>query len=369
VLRFRTKESMMKKASFRGAGWVVVCACAVAFGQADRSGRPRNVILIGWDGAQRQHVNECLSRDELPAIKALAAEGRMVNIDIHNVTDTKAGWTQILTGYDPNVTGVYSDAKYQAIPKGLSVFERLKEHFGPDRFVAVAVIGKRKNCGENDPPIKTPVAEAVKAQPASGKRQAFELGSYTVEENGVKYRITPGKPYLHTSKACDEWIFGLLQNEKVADKTVELLDKYKDRPFFFFVHFGEGDEKGHKYGENSREYNDALISDDACTGRIVQKVKDLKLYDTTLIYVTADHGFDEGRTNHLAAPRVFLVTNDPKVCRAGDRADITPTIMDRFGLDLNTLSRKEITATRPNEKDPPLAGHSLLRPLEKAKQE
>ncbi len=358
----------MRKTVFWRAGWVVVCAlAAAASAQVDRSGKPRNVILIGWDGAQREHVKECLSRGELPNIKALADEGKMVDIDIHGFTDTKAGWTQILTGYDPNVTGVYSDAKYQPIPKGLSIFERLKEHFGPDTFVAVAVIGKRKNCGENDPPIKMPLAEVAKAQRAAGKRQAFDLGSYTVEENGVRYLVTPGKPYLYTSKGCDEWIFGLLQNEKVADKAIELLDKYKDRPFFFFVHFGEGDEKGHKYGENSKEYNDALVSCDACTGKIIRKVKDLKLYDSTLIYVTADHGFDEGTKNHLAASRVFLATNDPKVCRNGDRADITPTILDRFGLDLNNLSQKEITATRPNEKDPPLAGHSLLRPLECAK--
>jgi len=31
-------------------------------------GPPRNVILFGWDGAQRNHVNECLERGELPPI-------------------------------------------------------------------------------------------------------------------------------------------------------------------------------------------------------------------------------------------------------------------------------------------------------------
>jgi predicted AlkP superfamily pyrophosphatase or phosphodiesterase len=46
---------------------------------------------------------------------------------------------------------------------------------------------------------------------------------------------------------------------------LELLAKYKDKPFFFFIHFAEVDSKGHKYGENSIEYNDALISSDAWT--------------------------------------------------------------------------------------------------------
>jgi len=397
------KGPVMAKVLSRVLVVVVVATCATrALAQVDRSGKPRNIILIGWDGAQREHVQECLSRGELPNLQALAAAGKIGAIDIRGTTDTKAGWSQILTGYDPDVTGVYSNARYQPVPTGLSVFERLKEHFGPDRFAAVAVIGKKGHCGEIDPPQKVKItdqeaaAASQAARPGSrrenraggqqGGRRAMknrdaddnqerplramrkrlmgEPGSYVIEENGVKYRVTPGKPYMNMSKACDEWIFGLMLDEKVGTKAIELLDTYKDKPFFFFVHFAEVDHKGHQHGENSKEYNDALISNDTWTGKIVQKLKDLKLYDQTIIYVTADHGFDEGKTGHRAAPRVFLATNDPKVCRNGDRADITPTILDRFGLDLNHLTRKAITATRPNEKDPPLAGHSLIRPLD-----
>lgn len=34
--------------------------------QSSREGPPRNIILFGWDGAQRAHVKECLGRGELP---------------------------------------------------------------------------------------------------------------------------------------------------------------------------------------------------------------------------------------------------------------------------------------------------------------
>ena len=81
--------------------------------------KPQNVILFGWDGAQRDHVNEALARGELPTLKKLAREGSYVKIDIEGKTDTKAGWSQILTGYYPEVTGVYSNARYQPIPVGL----------------------------------------------------------------------------------------------------------------------------------------------------------------------------------------------------------------------------------------------------------
>ncbi|MCL6614741.1 MAG: alkaline phosphatase family protein [Firmicutes bacterium] len=126
---------------------------ALAAAGPGREGRPRNIILIGWDGAQRAHVKECLARGELPNLARLAAEGTIVAIDVLRVTDTKAGWAQILTGYEPEVTGVYSNGRYGPIPPGLTVFERLEEYFGPERFATVAVIGKKGNV-DADPPEK-----------------------------------------------------------------------------------------------------------------------------------------------------------------------------------------------------------------------
>ncbi|HSW47074.1 MAG TPA: alkaline phosphatase family protein [Phycisphaerae bacterium] len=371
--------------------WMVLLAgVSSAWAQANKADRPRNIILIGWDGAQREHVKECLAKGELPALKALAAEGTMVDIDIRGTTDTKAGWSQILTGYDPDVTGVYSNIRYQPVPAGLSVFERLEEHFGPDKIVTVAVIGKKGHCGEIDPPKKVKLTdeeagkvEAVMKIPLKNRSRRDRMddqewaalqaarkgkfepepGSNIVEEDGAKYLVTPGKPYLNMSKVCDVWEFGLMQDQKVGMRALELLDKYKDKPFLFFVHFAEVDHKGHSFGENSKEYNDALISNDKWTGKILEKLEESGLYDKTLVYVTADHGFDEGLMRHNKAPHVFLTTNDKGVMRNGDRADITPTILNRFGIDLRKLSRKSVTATQPDAKDPPLAGHPLTQPL------
>ncbi len=146
----------------------------------------------------------------------------------------------------------------------------------------------------------------------------------------------------------DLFVNGLGENDNVGAKALECLEKYRGGPFFFFIHFADVDSKGHKAGENSKDYNDALVSCDAWLGRIVQYLKDKDLYEQTLIYVTADHGFDEGQLGHADAPYVFLATNDPKVMRRGTRADITPTILDRFGLDLGKLQ-------------PPLSGWPLTK--------
>jgi hypothetical protein len=316
----------------------LLLSIACAANAADRDAPPKNVILIGWDGAQRNHIKEDMAKGELPALAQLAREGTIVEIDILRITDTKAGWTQILTGYNPEITGVFNNADFQPIPEGLTIFERLEKHYGPDKIATVAVIGKLGNVGCAGP-----------TRQRLGKNQQDLAGPNIVTENGVKYRLVPGEPYYLAKNHMDVFINGLELDEKVGAKALEMLEKYKDQRFFFFVHFAQIDHKGHAFGENSKEVDDAYISADTWTGKIVAKLKELGLYDDTLIYVTADHGFDEGMKQHKDAPYVFLATNDPKVIRRGERADITPTILDRLGFDLSSF-------------DPPLDGHSLLRP-------
>jgi precorrin-6B methylase 2 len=222
--------------------------------------------------------------------------------------------------------------------------------------VTVAVIGKRAHCGEIDPPKKTRLDEEAKqkpkeqakeksAQPGAGKKPKGKI----VEENGVKYRLIPGSPYYNMYTALEVWEFGLMQDQKVGTRAIELLEKYKNKPFFFFVHFAEVDHAGHQNGENSKEYNDALISNDLWTGKIIDKVRQLGLGDKTQFYVTADHGFNEDEKGHSFAPYVFLATNNKSVSRDGRRQDIAPTILEAFGLDVSTL-------------EPPLDGISLTKP-------
>ncbi|MEP0765661.1 MAG: alkaline phosphatase family protein [Fimbriimonadia bacterium] len=323
--------------------WVLLLLAAGAWGPTE--GEPtRNVILVGWDGAQRAHIQECLHRGELPTLARLSKEGALVNIDIEGVTDTKAGWSQILTGYSPEVTGVYSNRRFQPIPKGLTVFERLEQHFGPSRFVTVAVVGKMGNV-DDGPPIKRPVRPNITPE---RRRQLLQGGGSIVNEGGKPYLVVPGKPYYNVSSTLDFWRNGLIEDDKVGELTLELLEKYRDRPFFFFVHFASVDHNGHKFGENSKQYNDALISNDRWTGRILAKLRKLGIYDKTIVYVTADHGFDEGQKTHRNAPYVTLATNDPRGLVPGKRVDVAPTILDAFGLDLASFH-------------PRLDGKSLIR--------
>ena len=293
------------------------------------SAKPLSVILIGWDGTGRDNVKELLSQNQLPNLANLIKEGKLVDIDVTaGATDTKAGWTQILTGYAPEKTGVYSNARYQAIPKGLSVFERLENFFGASNIYTAAIIGKKGNV-DNNPPRKIPYERWLKQK----RREKGEI----VEENGRKFVVIPAKPWFNASKVIDLFVNGLGVSANVGKRALEEIEKHAQERFFFFIHFGDVDAAGHKYGENSQEYSDAIKSCDLWLGQIMEKLKKLGIYEQTLIYVTADHGFDKGKKTHSYAPYIFLATNDKNIIRNGDRADIAPTILKRFGIDVKNI--------------------------------
>ena len=54
-----------------------------------------------------------------------------------------------------------------------------------------------------------------------------------VEEKGKKYAVIPGEPYYYTAQNVDVFINGLGEDKNVGEKTLELLEKYKDKRFFF----------------------------------------------------------------------------------------------------------------------------------------
>ena len=302
------------------------------------SAKPLSIILIGWDGVQRDHLKEMLSQNQLPNLANLIKEGKLVDIDVTTgATDTKAGWTQILTGYAPEKTGVYSNARYQAIPEGLSVFERLENFFGASNIYTAAIIGKKGHV-DNDPERRIPYERWLKQRQRAKAlgRRAPEKGEI-VEENGRKFVVIPAKPWFNASKVMDLFVNGLGVNANVGKRALEEIEKHAQERFFFFIHFADPDSAGHKYGENSQEYSDAIKSCDLWLGQIMEKLKKLGIYEQTLIYVTADHGFDEGKTTHSYAPYIFLATNDKNIIRNGDRADIAPTILKRFGIDVKNI--------------------------------
>lgn len=338
---------------------VIVCLQgAVAFDKATPPAQ-RSAILFSWDGVQRDHLNECLKANQLPNLAQLIKEGHIVNIDIvGHQTDTKAGHTQMLTGYEPATTGVFSNGKYKPIPLGYTIFEDLQTQFGKDKIATVMLTGKSHHIGSCAPGEGGTVAKAKKAKKAGKKAGAGRRKQSTVAEDeetaqlpANKRKTAAAKQVANTNKEGEPWY--LVKNsftvwdgdkgraaDEVGAKAIGYVDQFAPQRFFAFFHFSDPDHAGHAHGENSKEYNDAVIKCDEWLGKIVAELKAKKLYDKTIIFVNADHGFDEGKTSHKDAPYVTLATNDTSVTKSGDQRDIVPTILKEMGADLAKVSPK-----------------------------
>jgi len=268
----------------------------------------QNAILISWDGALREDLQALMAAGKAPVVSNLKETGAFVEIQVvGHATATGPGHAQMLTGLKSEDNKVISNGDYYPIPEGWTIGERLETALGKNKIFTIMVMGK--------------------------------AGSYM--------KATEGTPYFNAKKNIDVWDGDKDRDATTVNKAgLKYIEKYKNDRFFLFMHFRDPDSYGHSFGENSPEYEKAIITCDELVGKVIAKLKELNLYEKTMVYVTADHGFDKGKKNHSNAPDIFLATNDKTVIYNGTQADITPTILNQFGIDGSKLV-------------PPLAGKPL----------
>lgn len=292
----------------------------------------KNVILIGWDGTRRSRLKETLREEKLPNLKQIIQEGSIINIKVTSGdTSTKTGWAEILTGYSPRITGVYnSEDKYKPIPRGYTIFERLEDYFGDKNIITVFLAGKKDHLGTRG---------AHQVWP-KGKKRVWLYGSFEGKLLLKNKRMmhAEGEPYMKNKENIDFFENGLGKAENVGPRILHYIQRFKEERFFIFVQFEEPDELGHEYGEGSIEYSQGIIIDDNWLGKTVDLLKNLKIYNNTLIYIISDHGFDKNSKNHDYSYETFLATNDPCIKKKkGDRKDFTPTILRRYDLNIKDI--------------------------------
>ena len=279
----------------------LIVALAIAIpASAFKPAPERSAILISWDGAHRGQIRADLAKGQLPSLARLLKHGSLVDIDVvgHN-TDTKAGHAQILTGYDPAVSGVYSNSQFAPVPAGLSLFERLQQAFGKPAIATIMLTAKEHILGSK----------------------------------------LPNEPYIFTRESLTVWDGDQGRAAPlVGQKAVDYLKTFAPKGrFFLFIHFRDPDSAAHRNNEGSPEYIQAIRDCDRELGKILDAVNATGASDRALVYVTSDHGFDLGKNQHINAPQSFLATNDPDVKRNGQQRDIVPTVLSALGVNLATI--------------------------------
>lgn len=272
----------------------------------------QNVLILGWDGVQRQAFFDCYEGKSeecvngLPNIKELSNDNIYEMTITNGQTCTKPGWSQIFTGYEVDDLHVYNNLNFKPIPEGYSVFERLEDHF--DEITTVFLGGKAGNIGGI---------------------------CYTEKTN---YENMKGEPWCLTKDNIDYYQNAIGPVEQVSDKIFETLEEIKDERFFMFVQYEEPDFPGiHFHGADTAEYRREMKAVDNDLGKILNWLEENDLDDETIVYVISDHGAGKGLA-HRNAPYSIFATNDKRVIREGDRMDFAPTFLEIYGIDPDIYS-------------------------------
>jgi predicted AlkP superfamily pyrophosphatase or phosphodiesterase len=143
------------------------------------------------------------------------------------------------------------------------------------------------------------------------------------EEAGLPCAIVGQDPILggYSATYCTDYYSDPDPAEHFMSIAIDLL---RENDFYFIAIYDPvPDEMGHSYGSGSPQYREAIEDADYQIGRLVETLKELGVYENTLIVITPDHGMTG--TSHSGGYetdiRIFSVWHGPGVKQGYEMAD------------------------------------------------
>jgi predicted AlkP superfamily pyrophosphatase or phosphodiesterase len=281
---------------------VVLAACSTQHQSSSSRNQYAPLILISIDGFRADY----LDRGFTPTLRALAGDGVQARA-LRPVfpTLTFPNHYTLVTGLYPDHHGIVDNTMRDAMLGNFSIGNR---EAGSD--------GRWWDGGE-------PVWVTADKQ---GLRSAtmFWPGS---EAQIHGYRPDYRRPFD-----------GKLEADQRVDQVLDWLDLPADqRPQFVTLYFNRVDGKGHDYGPDSSQVNEALHSTDAAIGSLVEQLKLRNLYRSTNLIIVSDHGMtavDDSRVilldDLIDLKSVDLITTDAVAGidpKPGHEADIEKALV------------------------------------------
>lgn len=239
------------------------------------SGRP-SVVLITLDTVRADHLG-CYgySRIETPNLDRLAAAGVRFTRAYTQVPITLPSHAVILTGTYPMSNGV-RDFTSSGLPGDIPTLAEVLRRNGyrTAAFVSSFVLNSMW-----------------------GLNRGFEV-----------YDDDMGPGVGHSEQLA------LVQRrgDRTVDRMFDWLNRNGREPFFAWIHlydahspYSSPDPYRTRY--RSRPYDGAIAFDDAQVGRVITRLRQMALYDNTLIVLTSDHG--ESLGEHGEAEHGFFIYN------------------------------------------------------------
>ncbi len=288
----------------------------------------RHIILVSIDTCRADYLS-CYGyeRQTTPNIDALAAEGVLFENVVSPVPLTLPAHSSILTGTIPAYHGVHDNSDYRLGATNLTLAEILH-----DRGYTTGGI-----------------VSSFTLNSIFGLDQGFDSYQDEFEQELEK----------ETSSQCS--------GGEVSRRACQWLQEHREESFLLFLHYFDPHKEYNPPEPFATTFADhpyagEIAYADHCIGQVIQKLKDLGIYDSSLIVVTGDHGEmlgEHGEMTHgyyiyQAALKVPLVIKPPRGClplRVTDTVgliDVAPTILGRLAIDVPPMMQgKDLLAGFP----------------------
>jgi predicted AlkP superfamily pyrophosphatase or phosphodiesterase len=264
---------------------------------------PKYILFLTSDGFRSDYI-EWYSP---PNLKQLIAEGVRIRYATNVFpTVTTPNMTSLVTGAYPRTTGVACNSQY------VKEEDAITDHIRDNKAETIAD---------------------------------------TLRSNGWK---TAAVNHFMLSGHTDWYVdAGYDESEKTTDAILRVIKEKK--PEFVAAIFGAPDHAGHNYGPESDEVRKAVLSVDAAVGRLLRGLKELGVYEDTLITFNADHGMSKYEERQVSMePAKALRLAGFKVAQSQNEiAEDTQLVVLSHGVRL-VYFRKEL---------PPADSERVLRVL------
>ena len=277
----------------------------------------RNVVLISIDTCRADHLS-CYgySRKTSPNIDAVAAEGIRFNHCVSAVPITLPSHSSMLTGTIPPYHNVRDNDNYYLDQGNVTLAEILRDN----GFSTGAVIG------------------AFVLDSQFGIDQGFDSYNDSLEDKNKPDGEHAERDAAEVTRLANQW-----------------LDKQQNENFFLFLHYYDPHSPYLKHKRFTLPllkhiYDGEIVYTDHHIGRVIRKLKELNLYNSTLLIITADHG--EGLNEHnenthgyliyhstVHVPLIFKLPGGPKsvVNDTVALVDIVPTVCGLLGISVPSV--------------------------------
>jgi arylsulfatase A-like enzyme/lipopolysaccharide biosynthesis regulator YciM len=293
----------------------------------------RHVILISIDTCRADYLG-CYGypHGTTPNIDRFANEAVLFENVVSPVPITLPAHSSMLTGTIPPYHGVHGNIHYKLAESNLTLPEILK----PQGFITAAIIS------------------AFVLDARFGLNQGFD--SYNDRFVQVQHNVSGAER----------------RGDETTDFALKWLEKNKDQKFFFFLHYYDPHTKyeppepfAAKYAGNPYAGEVAFV--DHCIGQVIEKLKKLDLYDSSLIIITGDHGEmlgEHGEEDHaffiyqsaIKVPLIFKLpgySQSRKIDHPVGLIDIVPTICGLLGIEALAPVQGEDLSPYILQKQPP----------------